>query len=235
MRQVVEIKQAVETTQQAISEWFTAIGTFGAAAIAVYVGVIREYLRRPALSVEYGGPDSGDAVVVLANLNTLPPDVAYVRVRVVCGTGRSTAEDVEATVIRVRELHPRPGVPPRDADAAIGGQLLVWSNTSPPTTRANVPAGVHRYLDLLRVIRSEAATNLGAAIARVEVYPTPSDNRHCIPSGSFDVDIAISARNADAAYYRIRVDYDGNWGDEIDGIWQHLNVGQPRRIKPQTP
>jgi hypothetical protein len=44
-------------------EWLTAIGTAEAAILALYIGVIREHLRRPQLSLLFDRGTSDTALV----------------------------------------------------------------------------------------------------------------------------------------------------------------------------
>ena len=132
---IVDVKQTTESTAQSIREWAIAVGTVGATVVAVYVGVLREWRRRPRLSLEYGGQRTGDAVVVL--IGPLRGQAAYVRLRVAAATRRSAAEDVEVMILAAREIEPREGYPPNPDPIAIDGQLLVWSNTN--ATRLTIP------------------------------------------------------------------------------------------------
>jgi hypothetical protein len=59
----VVVKQAAESTERSVREWLIAAGTIGATMAAVYVGVIRERLRLPKLSLEYS-PYAADGVVL---------------------------------------------------------------------------------------------------------------------------------------------------------------------------
>lgn len=150
--------RAAETTGPILREWLIAAGTLSAAGVAVYVGVVREWRRRPKLSLDYTGTTGGDAVVVDANRHLSPPEVAYVRLRVVANAGRRAAEGVEVMVVSARETAPRKGYPPRSPPGfSIEGQLLACSNSPPMTTSQTVPPGSHRLVDLLRVEKVDAA------------------------------------------------------------------------------
>jgi hypothetical protein len=122
-----------------LREWLIAVGTVGATVVALYLGVVRDQWRRPNLSLEYGGPTTGDAVVVRARPPHLHTDVAYVRLRVVPAKRRAAAEDVEVMILGAREIEPRQGYPPSADDITIDGQLRVWSNAA--TTRLMIPPG----------------------------------------------------------------------------------------------
>jgi len=74
-----------ESAGQIVREWLTAIGTVLAVFAAVYVGVIRDRLRRPSLTLAFD-PETSDRVVVEVGAYG-PPDVAYVRLRVLPSAG----------------------------------------------------------------------------------------------------------------------------------------------------
>jgi hypothetical protein len=148
VRQVIELKQASESSGQILRESLIAVGTIGATAIAVYVGVIRDWRRRPKLSLEYGGPEVNDAVVVGVGQDPEDLDAAYVRLRVVAAKHRSAAEGAEVMIVSARELKPRQGRTPRTGGIALEGQLRTWSNTEQTITGLVIPPGIARHVDL---------------------------------------------------------------------------------------
>lgn len=62
----------------------------------------------------------------------------------------------------------------------------------------------------------------------VSPSPPPTDNRHLVESAKFLLELAVTARNADACRYRVIVSYNGVWGDRV---WDHLIVDQPEVVK----
>ena len=113
-----------------VREWFIAAGTVGATVVALYIGVLRERWRRPELSLEYHGPNGGDALVVgvvEGNPNELAK-AAYARLRVIAAEHRSAAEDVEVMILSAKELRPRRGYPPNPDEIALVGQG-VWASS----------------------------------------------------------------------------------------------------------
>jgi hypothetical protein len=211
---------AAQSAGEVAREWLIAFGTVGATFVAVYVGVLRERWRRPKLTLEYGGPSHGDAVVAQSADGWAG---AYVRLRVTAAKRRYAAEDVEVMVLGVRELEPRETYPPASGGVAIDGQLLGWSNTE--STRMTIPSDTHRHLDLLHIVKSETAS--GTASTWIAVQPV-YDDRHGTKSGKFELELAVSARNANARRYRVVVHYDGGWG--VDP-WQHLAVDTPTQLR----
>jgi hypothetical protein len=218
---VVIQSQASQPVGQVVREWLVAFGTIGATFVAVYVGVLRERWRRPKLSLEYGGPSNGDAVEAHGENRWVG---AYVRLRVTAAKRRYAAEDVEVMVLGARELEAREGNPPASGGIAIDGQLLGWSNTE--STRMTIPSDTHRHLDLLHIIKAETAS--GAAPAWIAVRPVYNDGRNSTKSGTFELELAVSARNANARRYRVVAHYDGGWGDDP---WRHLAVDAPTPLR----
>ncbi len=218
----VVLQTTSESTAQAVREWLVAFGTVGATFVAVYVGVLREWRRRPRLALTYGGPAARDAVV--ATVAPSMTDAAFVRLRVTAARHKTAAEDVEVMVLRAEEIEPRTRSQRHTNGIAIDGLLLGWSNTL--ATRLYIPPGTYRHLDLLWVDGPSRGSK--AAAVEVAVDPKPVDQRHVVDSASFELELAVTARNADALRYRVVVNYDGEWGDDI---WQHLSVEAPRRLK----
>ena len=136
----VIVKQAAESTEQTIRDWLIAAGTVGATMAAVYIGVIRERLRLPKLSLEYS-PHTEDAVVVGTVGGS---ESAFVRLRVVAARNKKAAEDVEVMILDAAETLSRPGWRNASKPFALGGQLLKWSNTDgaprSQTARIGAPA-----------------------------------------------------------------------------------------------
>lgn len=221
---------ALSISADAVREWLIAAGTIGAVVVALYVGVIRERLRRPSLSLHFAGPDEEDAVIVqsMSPMVTMPGSVpvetAYLRLRARNKEGRDTAEDVEVLVERVRELEPRVGNPPA-ASPALGNWPLPWSLSDPTTTRLNIPPGVERHVDLAHVYRDAAATR-GATPLILDIRPEPVMGRHHLHFGKTEIRLVVSARNADSRRYIVVVAFDGRWGQ--DDIWRHLIVEEVR-------
>jgi hypothetical protein len=220
------VVEASESTEKSLREWLIAVGTIGAAFAAVYVGALRERWRRPKLNLEYEAPPAAsDAVAPIATHAVVVRSqrgfvAAYVRLSVRVKKRKSAADDVEVLVVSCRETATREDHEPVDP-IPIDGLLLVWANT-PGITRATISPGTPRYLDLLRVDKTD--TSEGDAPVMILVEPSPVDGRHKVRSASFQLELAVSARNADARRYRVIVNYDGRWGNDDNEIWQHLNV-----------
>jgi hypothetical protein len=222
----------------------TAIGTVGAVVVALYVSVWRDYRRRPKLSLEFDpAPESADIQI----LDTAPfhpqPQQAWVRLRVISERRRSAAEEAEVMIVAARETGPRqpvqlsPGLQAIHTRASslpipIEGQLLIWSNSE--QVRLNIPPGIHRHVDLLCVTRGRTDDDRFPRFEDgcvIQVKPTPTDLRHHVRASRFYLELAITARNADARRYGVEVSFDGQWGDDREAIREHLAI----EIFPVTP
>jgi len=224
-----------------VLDWFTAIGTVGAVLVALYIGVIRDLLRRPRLSLAFE-PGTSDAIVIRAErqeslgiyategMATVPIrfDVARLRLRVANGSGHLAAEDVEVTVTGARELN-RPG----QQLLRIDGQSLSFSNSSPIATRMTVSPGGERHVDLAHLefepkIKAERQQRV-----TIDVHPGPAAiEQRSLAEGALELELTVTARNADAVRHVLEIHFDGN--DDPETIWQHLTVKNLRKLSSAT-
>jgi hypothetical protein len=64
------------------------------------------------------------------------------------------------------------------------------------------------------------------AKAYLQVVPAPHDNSHRISEpGHYLLHVVVTARDTDAAYHVIRIEFDGKWWG-VDSIRDHLKVTQ---------
>jgi hypothetical protein len=208
-----------------------ALGTVTAASAAVYFGGVRQFRRRPALSLDYvpRNPEDAQVVGIYAQDSDggwyQQTQGAYVRFEVSNAPGKDTAENVEVMIDHA-------GVDRPDGSfhhARLGGFPLAWANTwsatEGATTRLSVPPGVSRRVDLVSVREDEKKLTM-------EVDPRPADFRHQLPEGTTTLRLVLTAHNADARYYVLRVTYDGEWEPDI---WSHLDVEVPQLADDPLP
>jgi hypothetical protein len=193
-----------------IQGWLTAVGTLGAVLVALYLGPVRDRLRRPHLYARHDDVHA-DRIVVAAE-DDESVDTAWVRIRVGNRGGRLAAEDVEVVVTWVDQFSP---------DVVFGpvGLSLPWSHGIPQTTSRTLPPGVEWHVDVARIRRSSPEGQLG-----LELMTVP--NTRELGRGTFEVRIAVTARNADASHYRFGLTFDGVWGDDVL-LRDHLFVRGP--------
>jgi hypothetical protein len=218
---VIHFEQTAESTAQSVRDWVIAVGTFLAAFAAVWVGIVREWWRRPALSLEHRDSSHGDDVVART-----PKGYPWAWLRLCVHAGRrSAAEDVEVMILAGEEVETRDGGHVA-TPLPLGGQLLVWSHTggdwpTPGSPRVTIPAGTYRLVDLLYVDQRE---NGRSALAHLAVAKPPTDDRlYQVSSRRFRLTLSVQARNVPARLYRLEVRWDGVW-DEDDEPWRHLAV-----------
>jgi hypothetical protein len=211
---------------EAVREWLIAAGTLGATSVALYVGVLRDRRRRPNLSIEEFKPgDKADAQIV--GMGPIGGSVhtkgGYARLRVYNEKGKDTAEEVQVLVERVRLGD---GNEIRDSEY-LGELPLAVSGSWPTETHLNLPPGLGRHFDCVHVRKDKS--DPGDPVVFIDVHPVPADSREEIHAARFELDIAVTARNADARFYAVSVEFDGTWPDEEEKLFEHLRI----RLSPR--
>jgi hypothetical protein len=214
----------------ALDTWatvFVAIGTVGAVAYALFRDVFVEPRRRPKLELRF--EHTGSDQVVVGKAKGL--DAAYVRLRVVNGKRKDTADDVVVMATEVRRIEDS-----GQAEATPIMLPLTWSGSNPPLTVGSVHPGSERHIDLLHVEWPARAENELARTwpdnvwAVLDLNPKPAGGEDTLEPGSYEVSLEIRARNADAIRYAIPFTWDGKWSGRA-AIWDHLDVEPPRRLR----
>jgi hypothetical protein len=216
----------------AVDTWatiFVAIGTVGAVAYALFRDLFVEPRRRPKLELRFDHSGNDQVVVGTAEGR----DAAYVRLRVVNGRRKDTADDVVVVATDVRRLE--------DSGQAETTPImlpLTWSGSNPPLTVGSVHPGSERHIDLLHVdwpagagaegeIAQESPVTVPVHLA---LTPKPAGGQDTLEPGSYEVSLEIRARNADAISYAIPFSWDGKWPGKA-AMWEHLRVEPPRRVR----
>lgn len=170
-------------TGASLAEWLTAVGTLLAVAVAVGFQAWLAYTanrRRPSLSLEF------DSHRYQEEVNPAGGSVPYLRLAVTNAPGKHAARDVEVLVKRVDQL----------GDGGVRRWLvnpaLAWPNSLDPLPRMTIPAGTTRYVDVGCWIQLTPLT------LKLAVQPEPNSNRHLLLPGSYEIELAVTARNADA-------------------------------------
>ena len=206
-------------------ELLRSLGPFVAAAVALYIAFRserRQRRERPELRLIYEHKTSDDFA---AGVGDPSMQTHWVRLRVANRWGKRTAEDVEMLVIDLR---------PRRAEGSLNGFALKWSNMldahGQPITRQTIPSGIARHVDLVctlgptwdfdqpKLVEGETWSGL-----QLQVHPVPSGTRRIFDAGAWTLLLALTAKDTDAAYYAVNVDFDGKrWS--ADHIREHLKV-----------
>jgi hypothetical protein len=100
---------------------------------------------------------------------------------------------------------------------------LGWTHVE--TTRLTIGAGVTRTVDLGWLPEQLYNFSLG-------VKPPPLSEIHELPPGTWELTLAVGARNADARHFRVGLTFDGTWGRGGEDVWNHLRVTRPREVDP---
>lgn len=205
-----------------------AFGGFVAAAVAAWIALRSTWLgqkRRPDLQLLYDHHD-GDDFAVGVNEGT----AHWVRLRVENAeagrAGRDSADDVEVLIVGASREDGGPLT-------QLNGCAFIWSNVRDPDgrelTRLTIPPGTARRFDLLAYQppqKEDEGRRDGAdgAKAWLQVIPTPFDNSHGMSEpGHYLLHVVVAARDTDATYYRIGIEFDGKWWG-VDSIRDHLKV-----------
>ena len=214
----------------AVDTWATvavAIGTIGTVVYALFRDVFMAPRRRPKLELWFDGSGSDQVVV-----ETAEGDAASVRLRVVNGPGKDTADDVVVLVTEARRVEDGATI----ANATPIVLPLTWSGSTPPLTVASVHPGSERHIDLLHL---DLPTGDELEVQRrwsetvplhLDVTPKPAGAQDQLVPGTFEISVEVRARNADAVGYVIPVDWDGRWSGKA-ALWDHLRVEPPRRVR----
>jgi hypothetical protein len=214
----------------AVDTWatvFVAIGTVGAVAYALFRDLFVEPRRRPKLELRFDHSGNDQVVVGTAEGR----DAAYVRLRVVNGKRKDTADDVVVVATDVRRLGDSGQV-----EATPIMLPLTWSGSNPPLTVGSVHPGSERHIDLLHVdwpagAESEIAQKWTDCVpVHLDLTPKPAGGQDTLEPGSHEVSLEIRARNADAIRYAIPFVWDGKWSGRA-AMWEHLRVEPPRRLR----
>jgi len=200
---------------------FVAIGTVGAVAYALFRDLFVEPRRRPRLELRFERIGNDQVVVDTAEGG----EAAYVRLRVVNGKRKDTADDVVvvATEVRLLEDSGRAEVTPIMLP-------LTWSGSNPPLTVGAVHPGSERHTDLLHVDSPARAGTLDAAPLQLDLASKPAGGQGTLEPGRYEVSLEIRARNADAIRYAVPFTWDGKWEGGA-AMWEHLRVEPPRRLR----
>jgi hypothetical protein len=222
----------------AFREWVQTGATLAAVFVALGIAVtgwIRERVRKPKLSLHFR-PDPKAPWLDLQALSR--PPSAWVRVRISNAHGKHSAHDVEVLVTHFR----RPSASPEDAQPSLDIRPLRWSQAADPhgnpMTRVTIPPGVTRYCDLLagfepardawdqseEEIERDIRAGEYLTSAALQVFPEPTDGRHRIRDASYELEVAVCARDVDASFYNTTITFDGVWR-RGNAIWTGLKVG----------
>jgi hypothetical protein len=191
-----------------LREWLIAFGTVGAVIVALFLARRQERrarARRPMLSLVYS-----------EIFGISEEEVTYARDGAIAGTGASTwlrfnvsnepgrdaAEDVELLLWRVMKTPDEAGVG-RLLD--ISFPALLWTHAG--TTRLTISPGVVRSVDIARRFHDPPYHEL-RDILELCLDPVPADGRHRLAAGTYDLELTLSARNANARDYWTRITFD---------------------------
>jgi hypothetical protein len=136
--------------------------------------------------------------------------------------GRHAAEDVEVLIVTLEQTN---RVPP-EAGLRVNFGPLGWTHIEP--THLTIGPGVTRTVDLGYIASP-------ANIFRLGVKPEPLSDSHLLQQGTWEIVLAVGARNTDARHYKLTLWFDGTWGNGGEDVWNHLKITKlPEGVSPPT-
>jgi len=202
-------------------------GPFVAAVVALYIALRserREHRREPDLRLLFD-PATDDFE---AGVGEGKDEKHWVRLRVANRWGKRTAEDVEVLIVDVRPW----------SGPSLSGFRLTWATlveddyrwpSVPWPARQSIASGTARHVDLL-YMSSGSDGKSGARIEgvtpawiAVQAQPERLDQRHVLAGGERYLLVALTARDADAVYYGVSIEFDGLWWSSKH-VRDHLKV-----------
>jgi hypothetical protein len=189
------------------------VKTIGSAAtsIGVLVALLgpawKRWWQAPLLFMDYvakQGDPHWDHVAV-------PGKFFFLRVRIRNARGSETAKNVEVIVADFRS-----------GPLGLNGRSLEWSGQRPlngePVTKIDLAPGLSRHVDVAQIsprcAGAKSAEEPSDAInpdeARLCVYPKPWGAGHMILAGDHNLDLIVTATNANAVTYKMSLSYDGD-------------------------
>jgi hypothetical protein len=218
----------------------SAIGvviSLAALALAIYLNVYREQRLRPRLEMLFDYSEGSDLISLKYPREG---DCAehWLRLRVRNARNRRTAEGVEVTFIGCKSENDE------TPDLPLESRHLRWSATAQPkpdvdalapdapepAISATIAPGFYRYLDFLHASNRVKVDQRLRSVPRVCTWP-PASERNRLEPGSYAFCLAITAHDANASFYELKLTYDGQWSSMRDLWWgQHLQVGELRKL-----
>jgi hypothetical protein len=216
----------------------TALGTVGAVIVALFLGWWgwrRQRRHRPELTLSHD-PRVDRTEEAWGNGH----QAAFVRLAVTNAPGKHAAEETEVLVVALkqiearRDLYEETGVASWADGRRVNFAPLGWTHIFDRTSLTVAP-GIRRTVDLGYLTDELHGTDPEVRLA-LAVNPVPANYLNLIPPGTWEVTVAVSARNADAVYYSFTLTFDGLYwypkeGEEGESKWDKFTVTDLRRTK----
>jgi hypothetical protein len=158
----------------------------------------------------------------------------WVRLRVANAIGRRTAQDVEILFLDLISNDPADAIV---RTMPVSGRAFRWTHhehpDGKPVTKLDIAPGASRHFDLLRLAEpSLVPANPGRTGAHVGLllFPPTDPLRYALQAGKYQALIVITARDTDATYYSVEVEFDGLWWSSPEVV-RHLHI-RPVQIDP---
>jgi len=237
------------------AEWFTAFGTVLAVAVAIWLSLYGEQVKRwrwsPALRLRarVRRPDA-DKVSRIAELENgarlLLGESWYFRLAVF-NDGNETAEEVQVFLARVdrKDGHKWEKV------ERFTPMNLRWTNTDDegtsrdrvtrPTLLVETPPV---FCDLVHILDPSTKQPQGEDLAGVaprdgvlalDVQVATYSNGHLLEPGTYLFHLTVAASNGPSAHYKLELSYSGKWSAQEREMFNEFKMKPLERVKHGPP
>jgi hypothetical protein len=188
-----------------IRDWLIAAGTVGAVLAALFLQLMRPYLRRPRLVIRPNTkPDRLDDGDPVSSWYDLPVDNVG---------GGETAREVEVVVTRVFSID-------ANCETSVPHRALKWTHRN--GSRSDLPAGFSRSVTIgaqRPPQEADPAEGKEAKPLRFEVgtYPPLPRKRHVLGPGRYRFELSLVAANAKASRYTFTMLFETDGSVELPG------------------
>jgi hypothetical protein len=175
-------------------------GAIGAVATVCAQGFAK-WRTRPRLRVEYVHED--DLAPPFSESDQKSDARArylFVRPRVCGENGKRSAHRVQVILNGCNRLDAKEQ--PQHANLLLG-RPLKWSDVD--SNELDVPPGICRRFDLVHVRHRSSDPVDEPLQVTLDIYPTPREDRHRLPAGEYELELALVAQDLPSQFFRFVV------------------------------
>jgi hypothetical protein len=233
------------------AEWLTAFGTVLAVAVAIWLALYGEQVKRwrwsPALRLRarVRPPDADKVsrwVQFLDGRRANLGESWYFRLAIF-NEGNETAEEVQVFLARVE----RKRGDKCEKVSRFTPMNLRWTNTDDEktsrdrVTRPTLLVGTPPvYCDLVHIgdpatkqAQGEdlAGVSPGDGVLALDVQVASYSNGHLLEPGTYLFHLTVAASNGPSVHYKLEVSYSGKWSAQENEMFREFKMQTPERVK----
>ena len=228
LRDVCDLtQQPVLFAPSSLAQWFAAVGTCGAVAIALLRDSIRSWWNKPELQATCGKAIPWTVrtpIVVYADGKmTWSGNCYYIRVKIE-NKGRSRAKKVQVSASRLQKWEELKGI---FVDVATILPLnMKWSNSpfgSPITILDGISPKMSVFCDVFSLChpdnpyqRKPSGTQTGKPVGQLQLEVDLPADMDLLPQGKYRLNLRIAAGNAKPIDKVLTFEHTGVWKDSDD-------------------